>query len=76
MQVVNKTIPEIKDTDVTTSAIQEQKLVWTTETNYYQIKAGDNLRHDCSKIWRTVNRCRHGTIKGTAIIAGKTLNNL
>jgi LysM repeat protein len=74
VRTVSKNIPEIKDTDVTTSSIQEQKLVWITETNYYQIKSGDNLITIAQKHGVSVKQLQAwNNLKGTAIMTGKTL---
>jgi len=74
VRTANKNIPEVKDTDVTTSSIQEQKLVWTTETNYYQIRSGDNLSTIAMKYGVSVKQIQAwNNLKGTSIVAGKTL---
>jgi membrane-bound lytic murein transglycosylase D len=74
VRTANKIITEIRDTDVTTSSIQEQKLVWTTETNYYQIRSGDNLSTIAQKYGVSVKQIQTwNNLKGTAIMTGKTL---
>lgn len=74
VQLANKNIPEILDTDVTTSAIQELTQVWKTETHYYKIKSGDNLGSIAKKYGVTVKQLRTWNgLQGTSIKAGKIL---
>jgi len=74
VQVFNKNIPEIKDTDVTNSAIKEQTMVWKTQTYYYKILNGDNLGAIAGKYGVTIKQLQTwNTLKGTSIMAGKTL---
>jgi LysM repeat protein len=74
VQVMNKNIPEIKDTDVTASAMREQTQVWKTQTEYYQIKNGDNLGSIAKKYGVTIKQLQlWNSLKGTSISAGKTL---
>jgi len=74
VQVMNKNIPEIKDTDVTASAMREQTQVWKTQTDYYIIKSGDNLSTIAKKNGVTVKQLQlWNSLKGTSISAGKTL---
>jgi len=74
VQLANKNIPEIMDTNVTASAIQEQTQVWKTETYYYKIKSGDNLGSIAKKYRVTVKQLKSWNgLQGTSIAAGKTL---
>jgi LysM repeat protein len=74
VRVMNKNIPEIKDTDVTASAIREQSQVWKTQTDHYIIKSGDNLSTIAKKNGVTVKQLQlWNNLKGTSISAGKTL---
>jgi LysM repeat protein/lysophospholipase L1-like esterase len=72
--LANKNLPEIKDTDVTTSSIKELTQVWKTETFYYKIKSGDNLGSIAKKYGVTLKQLQSWNgLQGTAIAAGKTL---
>jgi LysM repeat protein/lysophospholipase L1-like esterase len=74
VQVFNKNIPEIKDTDVTNSAIKEQAMVWKTQTYYYKILSGDNLGAIAGKYGVTVKQLQAWNgLKSTSIAAGKML---
>jgi LysM repeat protein/lysophospholipase L1-like esterase len=72
--LATKDLPEIKDTNVTSDAIQEQAKVWTTQTYYYTIKSGDVLGTIAKKYGVTVKQLQlWNSLKSTNIIAGKTL---
>jgi len=74
VQLATKNLPEIKDTDVTTSAIKELTQVWKTETYYYKIKSGDNLGSIAKKYKVTIKQLKlWNGLQGTSIAAGKTL---
>lgn len=74
VQLMNKIIPEIKDTDVTTTAIQEQSQVWKTETYYYKVKSGDMLGKIASQYGVTVKQLIYwNKLKSTNIMAGQVL---
>lgn len=74
VQVFNKNIPEIKDTDVTNSAIKEQTMIWKTQTYYYKILSGDNLGAIAGKYGVTVKQLQAWNgLKSTSIVAGKIL---
>ena len=72
--LATKDLPEIKDTSITSDAIQEQTQVWTTQTYYYTIKSGDVLGTIAKKYGVTVKKLQlWNALKSTTIIAGKTL---
>jgi LysM repeat protein/lysophospholipase L1-like esterase len=74
VQIATKNIPEIKDTDITTTAIQEQEKVWITQTYYYKIKSGDNLSTIATKYGVTVKQLQlWNGLKSASINAGETL---
>ncbi|MFH0865756.1 MAG: LysM peptidoglycan-binding domain-containing protein [Bacteroidota bacterium] len=72
--LATKDLPEIKDTSITSDAIQEQTKVWTTQTYYYTIKSGDVLGTIAKKYGVTVKQLQlWNALKSTTIMAGKTL---
>lgn len=72
--LVSKDLPVIKDTNVTSDAIQEQTQVWTTQTFYYTIKSGDVLGTIAKKYGVTIKQLQKwNSLKSTTIMAGKTL---
>jgi len=72
--LATKDLPDLKDTTVTSDAIQEQKQVWTTQTYYYTIKSGDVLGNIAKKYGVTVKQLQlWNLLKSTTIMAGKTL---
>lgn len=72
--LASKDLPVIKDTNVTSDAIQEQTQVWTTQTYYYTIKSGDVLGTIAKKYGVTIKQLQKwNSLKSTTIIAGKTL---
>lgn len=74
VQTVNKKITVLGDTNVTTSAIQEQTRVWKTETYYYQVKSGDNLGAIACLYGVTVKQVQlWNGLQNNNIMVGKTL---
>ncbi|NTW33658.1 MAG: LysM peptidoglycan-binding domain-containing protein [Bacteroidetes bacterium] len=74
INLINKNIPEVKDTDAVASAIKEQTQVWKAEMFYYKVKQGDNLGAIAIKYGVTVKQLQFwNNLKNVNINTGKIL---